>query len=262
MAQEAREIQVRRTSENIRYGLIGELNNQTSPAPTLLIFAHGIEEMQRQPIYTEVASILAKRGWISVVIEPPCHGEDARPGEPAQLDGWRYRLENDVAFLSDFHKTASGILDMLIKDRVTDADRVAVCGTSRGGFLAYHFAAAEPRMKATAGISPVTNLMALREFTTTSRRENVDKLNVARLASKLAGRPVWLSIGNNDTRVSTDDAIAFTREVVHATARPDMPNAIIPVELIVAPTPGHSKVDRAHELLAEWLIERLVPDKK
>ena len=69
-------------------------------------------------------------------------------------------------------------------------------------------------------------------------------------------RAVWLSIGNNDLRVNTDDAIAFTREVVRATAPPDKPNAVIPVELLVTPTPGHSKIDRAHELLAEWLIIR------
>ena len=70
-------------------------------------------------------------------------------------------------------------------------------------------------------------------------------------------RAVWLSIGNNDLRVSTDDAILFTRAAVQATVRPDKPDAVIPVELIVAPTPGHSKIDRAHELLATWLVRQM-----
>ena len=70
---------------------------------------------------------------------------------------------------------------------------------------------------------------------------------------------VWLSIGNNDARVDTDDAISFTRAIVREAARPDRPNAVIPVELLVAPTPGHTKIDRAHELLASWLLDRLPP---
>jgi len=212
-------------------------------------------------VYTEVAIILARHGWISVVIDPPCHGEDARSGEPAQLEGWRYRLEHDHDFVSAFTAKARAILDALIKSGLTDPERVAVCGTSRGGFLAFHFAASDPRIKAATAISPVTKLTALREFSTTSQRAKVEQLDVARLAPQLAGRAIWLSIGNNDARVNTDNSIAFTREVVRATARPDMPDMVIPVDLLVAPTPGHSKIDQAHELLAAWLIKRFPPEK-
>ena len=257
IADETREIQVRRTPDNVRYGLIGEVQNGNGPAPTLFVFAHGIEDMERQPGYTEVSVILANQGWISVVIDPPCHGEDVRTGEPAQLDGWRHRIEQDDDFMSAFTAKARSVLDVLVKDGVTDADRVAACGTSRGGFLAFHFAAADPRVKAAAGISPVTRLTALREFSTISQREKVEQLDVARLAPKLRGRAIWLSIGNNDARVNSDDAIAFTRDVVRAAAQPDKPNAVIPVELLVAPSQGHSKIDQAHELLAKWLFNQL-----
>lgn len=260
VAEGIREIQIRRTPDNVRYGLIGEVQNGKTPAPTLFVFAHGIEEMQRQPVYTEVCVILATQGWISVVIEPPCHGEDVRTGEPGQLDGWRYRIEHDDDFMSAFTARASAVLDVLIKDGVTDPRRVAVCGTSRGGFLAFHFAAADPRVKAAAGISPVTRLTALREFSTTSQREKAEQLDVARLAPQLGGRAIWLSIGNNDARVNTDDAIDFTREVVRASSQPDKPDAVIPVELLVAPSRGHSKIDQAHEILATWLINQFQGD--
>jgi dienelactone hydrolase len=256
-AAEPSEIEVRRTADDVRYGVIGEIGK--TPKPTLIVVAHAIEEMQRQPVYTEVAAILAPQGWLSIVIEPPCHGEDARPGEPAQLEGWRARLEHDEEFIPAFAAKCRAILDELIQQKITDADRVAVCGTSRGGFLAYHLAAADPRVKAAAGISPVTNLLALREFASTSHRQQAEQLDVRRLAPKLSGRAVWLSIGNNDTRVNTDDAIAFTREVVRASANPEKPDAVIPVELLVAPTPGHSKIDQAHVLLAAWLIKHVPP---
>lgn len=237
--------------------MIGRELASKSPAPTLFIFANTLEAMQKELVYTEVARLLVPEGWISVILEPPCHGEDARDDEPKQLDGWRYRLENDRPFLDAFNTRATAVLDELIQQKLTDPDRVATCGTSRGGFVAYHFAAAEPRIKAVAGISPVTRLTALREFSTTTQLEKVEPFNAINLAPKLAGKAVWLSIGNNDARVNTDDAIAFTRAIVAASARADSPNALIPVDLIVARSSGHSKIDQAHELLAKWLQEQL-----
>lgn len=256
LGQDAREIAVRRTPDKIRYGLIPDVQTP-SAAPTLFIFAHGIEDMRKQPVYTEVAAILAAKGWVSVIVEPPCHGEDQRQGEPPQLQGWRHRLDQQEDFIAAFTAKASAILDHVIEQKITDPNRVAACGTSRGGFLAGHFAAADPRVKAVGGLSPVTRLTALSEFTTTPQRERAEALNLANLGEKLAGRAVWLSIGNSDARVNTDDAIAFTRAVVKANSQPDNPNQVIPVELIVAPARGHSKIDQAHDRLAEWLIKNV-----
>jgi hypothetical protein len=65
-----------------------------------------------------------------------------------------------------------------------------------------------------------------------------------------------LSIGNNDQRVDTDRAIAFSRAMVQANARQSSEaKPLIPVELVVAPSAGHSKIDHAHELLAAWLMK-------
>lgn len=250
-------MQLQRTSTGIAYGVIRENSASTAPSPTLFIFASSLDVMQKEPVYTEVARLLAPKGWISVILEPPCHGEDARGEEPQQLDGWRYRLEKDIAFLDEFNARATAVLDEMIQQKLTDPNRVAACGTSRGGFIAYHFAAAEPRVKAVAGISPVTRLTALREFSVTTHREQAEGLNAANLAPRLAGRAVWLSIGNNDARVNTDDAIAFTRAVVMASAEGKRPDAVIPVDLIVARSFGHAKIDEAHELLARWLQQQL-----
>ena len=194
---------------------------------------------------------------MGIVVEPPCHGEDVRPGEPPQLTGWRYRLEHDDNLVSAFNAKTRTVLDFLVKEESADPKRVAVYGTSRGGFLAFHFAASEPRVKAAAAISPVTKLLVLREFHGTSRLEKVKQLDLMRLAPKLAGRAIWLSIGNKDDRVNTDDAIAFTRALVAATARPGKPETIVPVDLLVGPTAGHTKIERADELLAEWLSKHM-----
>lgn len=246
---------VRRTPEGVRFGLIGKTGKD--PQPTLFVLALGIEEMQDHPAYCEVGHLLARRGWLSVVVDAPCHGEDMRPGEPEKLDGWRQRLDRDENFIAAFNARASSVLDLLVQEGATDAHRVAVCGTSRGGFLAFHFAAAEPRVRAAAGLSPVTRLLELSEFSTIDPPRKAAALDLLQLAPRLVNRAVWVSIGNRDERVGTDAAIAFTRAVVQATPVSDKPDALAPVELLVAPAAGHSGVERAHQRLAEWLANQL-----
>ena len=60
--------------------------------------------------------------------------------------------------------------------------------------------------------------MALREFRGTPEPEKAEKLSLVEIAPKLAGRAVWVSIGNHDLRVNTDQVIAFTRAIVRAAA--------------------------------------------
>ncbi|MFA6564674.1 MAG: prolyl oligopeptidase family serine peptidase [Verrucomicrobiia bacterium] len=245
-----------RTPGNIRFGVIG--SQPGFAAPTLLVVAMSLEEMQQQPVFTEVARLLAKQGWMSVVIEPPCHGEDRRPEEPEGLAGWRHHLDYGEDVVQAFNAKARAVLGHVIAQGFADPGRLAICGTSRGGFLAFHFAAIEPRIKAVAGISPVTDLLALAEFKGTATDSAAEKLALTHIAPKLIGRPVWLSIGNNDERVDTDCAIAFTRAIVHASARQSKePAPVIPVELVVAPSAGHRKINQAHEQLAVWLAKVL-----
>lgn len=167
-------MQILRTPGGVRFGLFGAKG--LAFAPTLFVFAAGLEDMQKHPNYSEVGRRLARHGFLYVVLDPPCHGEDVKPREPTQLSGWRHRLENGAALIPDFTVRATAVLDYLIKEGYTDPTRVAACGTSRGGFLAYHFAAAEPRVKAVAGFSPVTDLLALREFTGTKNAEAAQAL--------------------------------------------------------------------------------------
>jgi dienelactone hydrolase len=246
---------VLKTPGGVRFGLWGE--KPKKPAPTLFVFAAGLEDMQKEPYYTEVGRILAKRGFLYVALDAPSHGGDVKPGEPAGLRGWRHRLENGDALVPPFTKRATEVLDYLIKEGYSDVERVAACGTSRGGFLAYHFAAADARVRAVAGFSPVVNLLALTEFAGMDRHEATKALNLTHHADKLAGRGVWLIIGNDDQRVSTDDAIAFTRKVTAAAAKSKGRTQPIPVELIVGAAVGHTTPSKAHELAADWIARQL-----
>ena len=52
------------TPGGTRFGLFGQ--KPTSPAPTLFVFAAGVDDMEKQPIYTETGRHLAKQGWLYV----------------------------------------------------------------------------------------------------------------------------------------------------------------------------------------------------
>jgi dienelactone hydrolase len=185
----------------------------------------------------------------------PCHGDDINGKADTGLSGWRKRLEKGEAFVTAFTAKAKAVLDYLIKERYTDPRSVAVCGTSRGGFIALHFAAADPRIRCTMAFAPVTELLALLEFKGMEKHTATQQLAAIHLAGKLAGRPIWLCIGNNDGRVGTDHAIAFTRAVVKkATALKIRP---IQIDLHVMSVAGHRIHATAHDEAAAWILKQI-----
>ena len=245
------------TAKGSKFGLFGA--KPTKPAPTLFMFAQSVEYMRDRATFNEVGQRLAAHGYLYVVVDPPCHGADSKPGEPPELRGWRYRIDQGESLVEPFTQRASDVLDHLVNEGYTDVAKVAVVGTSRGGFLALHFAAADARIRAVATFSPVTDLAALSEFRGDEQHPTVQSLSTLNLADKLAGRAVWISIGNNDARVSTEAAIALSRKLVAvgvAKAPPD-PKPIVPVELIVGPSSGHSAIQHAHALAAVWLLKQM-----
>jgi dienelactone hydrolase len=247
-AEDKPPLTVQRTPAGIRFVLLGAKGK--SPAPTLFVFASAAEESLRSPDFNKVGRLLGQQGYLCVSLDIPCHGEDQTAKENG-LGGWRVRLEKGGPLVPGFVAKASAVLDHLIKEGYTDPHRVAVCGTSRGGFIALHFAAAEPRVHCVAAFAPVTNLLALREFAGMEKHKTTRALDLVHRADKLAGRHVWVCIGNRDDRVSTDDVIAFTRRVVGASA---VSNKAIPVELHVMPTVGHRIHSTAHEEAAAWVL--------
>ena len=246
-------MQILHTPSGVRFGIVE--SKQPSPAPTLFVFATRLEESLEDDSFYKAGRILSESGFLCVSLDMPCHGMDVREGEqPDRLEGWRTRLEADENIISDFTSKASAVLDYLIEAGYTDPQQVMACGTSRGGFIALHFAAADARIKAVAAFAPVTNLLRLREFCGTEQHATIDSLSLINHAEKLATRAIWLCIGNNDDRVSTDDAIAFTRRVVQDSSAPEK---IVPVELHVLATEGHGIHATAHEEAAAWLLRQV-----
>jgi hypothetical protein len=101
-----------------------------------------------------------------------------------------------------------------------------------------------------AAFAPVTDLAALREFAGQRDQPSVSQLALVAHADKLAGRGVWMCIGNNDERVDTDLAIATTRALVRSSiAAGHAPK----IELHVMTSEGHTIHPTAHEEAAAWI---------
>jgi dienelactone hydrolase len=243
---------IKMTPGGVRFGAMGA--RPTGPAPTLFVFANDIMGTLQSDDYNKVGKLLIPQGYICVALDLPCHGKSVRADEPQGLDGWASRLSKGEDPISPFTKDASAVLDYLIKEGLTDPARVAVCGTSRGGFAALHFAAAEPRVRCAAAFAPVTDLLALREFTGQEKNQSTNDLALRHLPEKLSGRPIWMCIGNHDERVDTDRAIALTREVVKASVTQKNKPLI---ELHVMTSEGHTIHPTAHEEAAAWIARQL-----
>jgi dienelactone hydrolase len=241
------------TPSGVRFALLGDKG--LAPAPTLFLFATSAEDSLTNPDFAKIGHLLAKHGFLLVSLDVPCHGSDVRNGELAgSLTGWRKRLEQEDDLVPAFTRKVSAVLDHLIKEGYTDPQKVAACGTSRGGFMALHTAAAEPRIRYVVALAPVIDLLAVSEFAGMDKQEAAKALALTNHADKLAGRAVWLCIGNRDERVGTDLSIAFTRKVVAASVAQKKPAN---VELHVMPTDGHRIHATAHDEAAAWLLAQL-----
>lgn len=139
------EFALKTTPDGVEYGIWAE--PAPTPAPTVFILAGTIEGTLGDAYFRQAGTALGDHGYLCVSVDLPCHGKLHRQDEPGGLTGWRHRCEQGVDFVAETNKRLSQVLDHLIAGGHADAASVAACGTSRGGFLALHFAAHDPRVK-------------------------------------------------------------------------------------------------------------------
>ena len=242
------------TPDGIEFGVWGS-TKRDHPAPTLIVLATTIQNTLNSEYYRHCGNQLAKRGFLCVSINLPCHGDQQIDGEPEGLSGWSYRAARDSDFVAEFNNRLSKVLDHLVKQGLSDPEKIAACGTSRGGFLALYAAIHDPRVKCVAGFAPVTDLSVLSEFKLTSECQLVKKYNLIKRANDLAGRKVWILIGDQDKRVNTDNAVQLAREI----SRESRENKLLSkVTLHVLPEPrGHMIPAGADRMAADWILQEI-----
>ena len=239
-------LQTDTTAAGVRYGWVG--SRPTQPAPTVVFLGGAIAENLTQPHYLEGVDALGPRIWC-VTLDLPGHGSETQAGEPGGIATWRQRLERNEAFLEPYVRRVSGVLDEWIARKHSDPARIGLFGTSRGGFIALHLAAAEPRIRLVAGFAPVTELMTLSEFAGLRDDYRARRYGAIRLADQLSDRPIWLIIGTTDFRVGTRDTVAFAERLMEtAIVRGRKPA----VELHLEPSDGHRVPPLSYARAAAW----------
>jgi len=156
--------------------------------------------------------------------------------------------------VAGFRKQVNDVVEHLIVSGVADPARIAVAGTSRGGFMAFHAAAGNPRIRVVAAFAPVTDLIALSEFAGQEQNPLVRRLALLNAAEKLADRAAWIMIGDHDECVGTDHAAAFAKALTQAAAKKKLEAR---VDLHVVPVPGHASFPEWHDQAARWFLSIL-----
>ena len=240
------------TETGVAYGVWGYPID--GPAPVLINLGSTIDDILGSAYFRQAGNELAKRGYLSVSIDLPGHGDQQRADEPEGLEAWRYQTDRHENFVKANNRRLADVVDHLIRAGVADPKRIAICGTSRGGFLALHFAAHDPRVKVVAAFAPVTDLLVLREFEGADEVRLVKELATEKLADRLRGKAVWIIIGDRDERVGTDEAIATARAITRAALRHGESSQ---VELHILPEPkGHTTPQGAAEMAATWIYQQ------
>jgi dienelactone hydrolase len=241
------------TADGVSFGIWPA--KPTKPAPTLVILSGSWQDALGSETYRKAGTHLAEDGYLCVSVDLPCHGADVKPKESG-LTGWRVRCDRGEDIMADLTGRLTKVLDYLIAEQLADPERIAVVGTSRGGFAAMHFAAADPRIRCVAGYAPVTDLAKLSEFKGAEQSPLVGKLALANYADALAAKGVWIIIGDRDLRVDTDSAIALARKISAAAVAKGLTPR---VDLHVLSSPGHTSPPGAAETSAVWIDAQLNP---
>jgi dienelactone hydrolase len=250
VAQEVRHLA---TEDGIEFGLWGG-NTANSPAPLLFILGNTVDGILGSEYFRQAGNRLAReQGWLCVSLDLPYHGKLQKKKEPSELEGWAFAAKKKEDFVATNNVRMKAILDYLIKNGYADPEQINVCGTSRGGYMAYQFAAYEPRVKAVAGFSPVTNLLALREFNGLKLEDLLPDLILDNKVDRLAKKAVWFAIGDRDERVSTDDAVELARKISKAT---DVNDPAARIELNVMKAKGHTTPKGAPDRAVEWFLNK------
>lgn len=225
-----------------------------APAPTLIILSGNSTDSLVKANFLKAGETLQPLGYLCVSIDLPCHGEFAKKGY-SNLTGWGKLATEGTDFVAEFNGRLKNVVDHLIEQGMTDPEKIAVTGTSRGGFMAYRYMAFDKRIKCAVGYSPVTDLRQLKEFAVAADTPGVDAMSVEAYVGQLVGRPIFLMIGDRDERVGTHSAINFMRRLSDAAVKADVPSENM---LVVKSEPrGHSTPAGTAELATQWIYRVL-----
>lgn len=130
-------------------------------------------------------------------------------------------------------------IDACLERGVAVNGKIVGYGVSRAAYCLLRLAAADPRVSAVAGPSPVTDWAVLPEFADHSDAGRTAALHIENWADRLADKAVYLCIGSQDDVVSTESCVRFAMKLFEM-QRSVLPEGTLLNRLHVVDTPSHS----------------------
>ena len=233
--------------------------------PSLVVFPKGAENL---PVVVFVhghsgskigsigpALLLAEAGFLCVAIDARFHGE-RRPED--------FEKRSRIDFVGSFLKAIKGtttdvsrIIDALASDPRADVERVGMAGISMGGFITFHAAVKERRIKAAVPLIGTPDFQVFEgrpELFALSEKLVLDLRKSSPLLSyeKLAGKALLVQNGAADKIVPVAGARKLDRKLTAlGKKRP------ITYRYIEYPDLGHDVPDVMLEETVRWFAEHL-----
>lgn len=128
---------------------------------------------------------------------------------PDDLTELCHNIMQGVDPFEAFIQEARAVLNHCTAEGWAKPDRIVVTGISRYAYLAFRLMAADERLKIGGGFAPVTDWRELTEFSAQRDTLQIADLRLSLFADQLAGRQIYMTIGNHDQRVGTLSACRF-----------------------------------------------------
>lgn len=208
---------------------------ELGPLPCLFYFALSGEESLYLDPFNQPAAFLSKKPIRVFSSTLPSHGAGQKNSDAMLRWSEEFRKRTDI--LSEFLDQCCDNLGFLISQGYIDESRVAAAGLSRGGFIATHFAARDPRISHVLGYAPMTSLSTIAEFKDILEHPIAQSWDLARRIPQLINKKVRYYIGNLDTRVGTKECFDFVYQLTQAAHENKVRSPT--VEMIISPSIGH-----------------------
>lgn len=227
------------------------------PCPALLLSFSGEARQSLENVpYCIVADVFLAAGHRVAALDLPNHGE-LEDAHGRQLEGMAAALRAGVDVYGRFAQTCVAAVDQLIERQLAQAGLIAVNGTSRGGLAALHAMAADARISAGAIHASIINLLTLREFAGQENNPLIAANNAAALLDKLVDRPLLITVGEEDPRVSAPASFDFYARL-NARARVCPPSLFVGVGVSHGTTyPQHAGYSAAAGFLLQQIAQAM-----
>ena len=230
--------------------------NAAAEPALLLVFGGARSSVLGDDARFPAALHFAQEGHRVLSFDLPNHG-DLSDGYGDGIHGMCAALIAGDDPFARFVAYGRSALDACLDRGIGRSGKIFACGGSRGGYCALRLAAADQRISGVAAMAPVTDWRILSEFDAVKERPEVAALALENWAGDLAGRPVFLVIGNHDHRVGTHACVGLARRLFDL-EQPTIEGASA-LQLHVIAAPGHSLTDD-WELEGARFLLRLIDD--